>query len=174
MSITFIKGNKGFTLLEALISFLILSIGMLGIASLQAFSLKAGKTSVYNSVALMKTDELLESMRANPSATALAMYEAASAGAGTDKSCSTGTCDEQELAQDDIFWWKKNLTAGLPGAATASVVLDATGAAAAASKMTEVTVTVNWKERHTSDAGNTTGVAKSHTTTAFICNEIPC
>ena len=174
MSIRFIKSNKGFTLLEALIGFLILSIGMLGIASLQAISLKAGKTSVYNSVALMKTEELLESMRVNPSATALAMYQTASAGAGTDKSCSTNTCDEQELAQDDVYWWKKNLTAGLPGAATASVVLDATGAAAAAAKMTEVTVTVNWKERHTSDTGNTTGVAKSHTTTAFICNEIPC
>jgi type IV pilus assembly protein PilV len=174
MSITFIKGNQGFTLLEALIGFLILSIGMLGIASLQAISLKAGKTSVYNSVALMKTEELLESMRVNPSAAALTMYQTASAGAGTDKSCSTNTCDEQELAQDDVFWWKKNLTAGLPGAATASVVLNATGAAAAAAKMTEVTVTVLWKERHTSDTGNTTGVDKFHTTTAFICNEIPC
>ena len=170
MSIKSIKGNQGFTLLEALIGFLILSIGMLGIASLQAVSLKAGKTSVYNSVALMKTEEILESMRANPSATALAMYQTASAGAGTDRSCSTNICDETALAQDDVFWWKKNLTAGLPGAATASVVSAATTAA----KMTAVTVTVNWKERHTSDTGNTTGVDKSHTTTAFICNEIPC
>ena len=74
--------NRGFTLLEALIGFLILSIGMLGIASLQAISLKAGKTSVYGSVAIMKVDELFESMRANPSV--LASYT----GAGSFHGCT--------------------------------------------------------------------------------------
>ena len=167
-----IKNERGFTLLEALIGFLILSIGMLGIASLQAVSLKAGKTSVYSSVALMKVDELLESMRANPSATALAAYVAAgtATGTGTSNSCSATSCTDAQLAQDDVFWWKQNLKAGLPDAATATVTLAATGA----SKMSVVTVTVNWKERHTSDTGNTTGVDKTYPTTANICTESRC
>ena len=115
-----IKNERGFTLLEALIGFLILSIGMLGIASLQAVSLKAGKTSVYRSVAIMKVDELLESMRANPSAAALTAYAATTS--GTNHSCSASlSCLDTELAEDDVYWWKQNLKAGLPGAATSTL-----------------------------------------------------
>ena len=163
------KRQKGFTLLEALLGFLILSIGMLGIASLQAVSLKAGKTSVYGSVAMMKVDELIESMRANNTSAALAAYAAAGAGDGTDNGC-TGTmeCTAVQMAQDDIFWWKKNLTAGLPGAATTSVTLTP---AVAPSKMATVKVDINWSERNKDAAGS---VAKTYTTTATICTEIPC
>ena len=172
MSIKSIKNNRGFTLLEALIGFLILSIGMLGIASLQAISLKAGKTSVYSSVAMLKVDELFESMRANASAAALAAYDAAGEGVGTNNGCSgTAECTDVQLAQDDIFWWKKNLKAGLPGAATATVTVTP---AAGLSKMAEATVSITWSERHTTDVDNTDGVAKTYSTTANICNEIPC
>jgi type IV pilus assembly protein PilV len=164
MSIRSIKTNRGFTLLEALIGFLILSIGMLGIASLQAVSLKAGKTAVYGSVALMKVEELFESMRANPNA--LATY----VGGGADKGCSgTSTeCSEVELAQDDVYWWKKNLKAGLPGAATTVVTVTP---AVAPSNMATVKIDVTWNERDTDSAGS---VSKTYTTTSFICTEIPC
>ena len=164
-----LQNCRGFTLLEALIGFLILSIGMLGIASLQAISLKAGKTSVYGSVAMMKVDELFESIRANPSAVALTAYAAAGAGAGFDHSC-TGTkdCTGTELAQEDIFWWKQNLTAGLPDPVTTTVVLTA---AVDPSKMATLTITVNWSERNKDAAGS---VARTYTSTANICSEIPC
>ena len=162
---------RGFTLLEALIGFLILSIGMLGIASLQAVSLKAGKTSVYGSVAMMKVDELFESIRANPSADALTAYAAAGAGAGFNHAC-TGTkdCTEAELAQEDIFWWKLNLTAGLPDADTTTTGVTVTNAVAP-SKMATVTVTVNWSERNKDAKGS---IDKTYTSTANICSEIPC
>ncbi len=155
--------HRGFTLLEALLGFLILSIGMLGIASLQAVSLKAGKTAVYGSVAMMKVEELFESMRANP--TALATY----AVAGMNNAC-TGTkdCTAVELAQDDVFWWTQNLTAGLPGAATTTVTVTA---AVAPSKMATVKIDVSWKERDKDASGS---VDKTYTTTANICTAIPC
>lgn len=164
-----IQKNGGFTLLEALLGFLILAIGMLGIASLQAISLKAGKTSIYNSVAMMKVDELFESMRANSSAAALAAYATASAGAGTDNSC-TGTkdCTGTQLAQEDVFWWKKNLKAGLPDAATATVAVTAP---AGASKMAVATITVAWKER---SKDSEVATDKSYVSTANICTENPC
>lgn len=160
--------NRGFTLMEALIGFLILSIGMLGIASLQAISLKAGKTSVYGSVAMMKVEELFESMRANTGA--LASY--AGTGVGANKSCSTNDCDEAALAADDLFWWSQNLKAGLPGAATASVVVVAPAPApAGASKMATVTIGVSWDERNKEGSGS---VSKTYTTTANICTGTPC
>ncbi len=156
---------QGFTLLEALIGFLILSIGMLGIASLQAISLKAGKASVYSSVAMMKVDELIESMRANSSALALAEY----AGTGASNDC-TGVieCSDIQLAQDDVFRWKQDLTAGLPSAATTTVVYTA---AVAPSEMATMNITINWDERDKDSSGS---VSKSYTTTVNICTVVPC
>lgn len=151
--------------MEALIGFLILTIGMLGIASLQAISLKAGKTSVYSSVAIMKVEELFESMRANSSAAALAAYT----GAGANNSCSgSKECTDVELAQDDVYWWKQNLKAGLPGAATTSVTYTA---AVAPSKMATMAIAVNWQERNKDATGS---VSKSYTTAVNICTVIPC
>ncbi len=164
-----IHKNRGFTLLEALLGFLVLSVGMLGIASLQAISLKAGKTSVYSSVAMMKVEELFESMRVNPGPVALAAYAAAGSGNGTNNNC-TGTvvCSATALAQDDIYWWKKNLSAGLPSTATTSVTYVA---ATAPSKMAKVTISVSWDERNKTASGS---VARTYTTTANICTGVPC
>lgn len=163
----FIKNNKGFTLLEALIGFLILSIGMLGIASLQAISLKAGKTSVYGSVAIMKVDEIIESMRVN--STALTSY--AGSGVGLDHSCSgTTNCSNVFLAQDDTFWWKKNLKAGLPNTVDTATLITVT-APVPPSKLATVKVDVSWKERNKDSTG---GVDKTTSTTVQICTAVPC
>ena len=155
--------NKGFTLLEALIAFMILSVGMLGIASLQVVSQKAGKTAVYNSVAMMKVEELFESMRANPGV--LANY----VGAGFQHDCfAAKNCTEVELAEDDVYWWGQNLTSGLPSSAATTVTVTA---AVAPSKMATVNITVNWQERSKTTVN---AVNKSFTTSANICTEIPC
>jgi len=164
-----INKNQGFTLLEALLGFLVLSIGMLGIASLQAFALKAGKTSVYGSVAMMKVEELFESMRVNPTPTALVAYEAAGGGDGTNNSCSGAVeCSPDQLAQDDIFWWKKNLLAGLPDTVTTSISYTA---ATAPSKLASVTINVSWDERDKTAGGS---ITRTRATTANICTAVPC
>lgn len=161
-----INKNQGFTLVEALIAFFILSIGMLGIASLQTISLKAGKTSVYSSVATMKVDELFESMRANLSTDpgVLLAYE----GAGADKGCIASKCDSLSLAQEDVFWWRKNLKAGLPGAAVSTVVVTP---AAVPSKMATVKISISWDERKQNAVGSDN---KTYEATSYICFTEPC
>ncbi len=162
--------NRGFTLLEALIGFLILSIGMLGIASLQAVSLKAGKSAVYGSVAMMKVEELFESMRVNP--TALAAY-IASGGSAANSCTGANTCDPAELAANDMFWWNQNLLAGLPGVASTTTAINLI-APAPPSNMATVTITINWAERNQDDATDTDGVQRTYTATANICTAVPC
>lgn len=160
-----ISKNRGFTLLESVIGFLILSIGLLGIASLQTTALKAGKTSVYASVAMMKAEEIIESMRIN--ATALDDYKGK--GVGENKSCSTVDCSPSALALDDLFWWGKNLTAGLPADTTKvniSVIAPTAG-----SQMAIVTVAISWDERKKDEAGN---IGRNFTTTTTICAADPC
>ena len=164
-----IQKSRGFTLLEALLGFLILAIGMLGIASLQALSLKAGKTSIYNSVAMMKVDELFESMRANSTSLALSEYQTASAGDGANNGCTSAAgCTGAELAQEDIFWWKTNLKAGLPDAATATV---AVSDLSPPSLMRTATITIAWQER---DKDSEVAADKTYVASANICTANPC
>ena len=149
---------------------MILSIGLLGIASLQATSLKVGKTSVYGSVAMMKAEELFESIRANPSA--LATYAAAGGGPGTASICAGTTgCAPAVLALDDIYWWKQNLTAGLPVAASTTTSVAIVAPAVPPSGLATVTITVNWSERNKDSAGS---VVKSYSSSANICTVSPC
>jgi len=127
--------------------------------------LKAQKNSEYNSIATMKVDEIVESMRANPGA--LASY--AGSGGGASAGCTgTTNCTEAELAQDDVYWWSQNLTAGLPAAATTAITVTPLGGV---SNITTVTVAVNWTERNKAAAGE---VDRAVTTTAFICSQSPC
>jgi len=159
-----IRGNRGFSLIEAMIGFFILSVGMLGIASLQGLSLKAGKTSVYNSVAMMKVDELFESMRANPAVLPTYMNP------GTFNDCSNVDCTPTQLAQEDVYWWQENLKAGLPDSITTTtsvVVLAPT----LPSRLSTVTVTVNWLERSKT---TTSGESKTYSMETDICTLLPC
>lgn len=163
-----LRKNRGFTLLEALIGFLVLSIGMLGIASLQAISLQAGKTSVYNSVAMLKVEELFESMRANPSA--LGAY----AGGGANSACATNVCTPAQLAAEDVFLWKANLKAGLPSTDTTTTVTVIP--AGGTSNMSKVTVTIGWKERNrdATAAGDSASVEKTYVAKTNICTSVLC
>ena len=154
--------QKGFSLIEALVAFLILSVGMLGIASLQTMSLKSGHTAALRTVAVMKVEEILESMRSNP--TAIADFAAGTADMGTDNGCSQTTvaaanCTSTQMAQDELFRWKRSLIEALPNnaATTASVVVTPPAPPAT---MNLVVVSVNWSERDL-DTGNAANMTYS-------------
>ena len=57
--------QAGFTLLEVLVSVVVLSVALLGTAALTANSLKANNTSYYLSQATVMADDILDRMRAN-------------------------------------------------------------------------------------------------------------
>lgn len=149
MQINIEHKQKGFSLIEALVAFLILSVGMLGIASLQTMSLKSGHTAALRTVAVMKVDEILESMRSNP--TGLPNYAAGTADMGTDNGCSqtsvaAANCTPAQMALDELFRWKRSLIEALPNNAgtTATVIITPP---VPPSTMNLVVVSVNWNER---------------------------
>ncbi len=172
--ITTTRHQRGFSLIEALVAFLILSVGMLGIASLQTISLKSGQTASFRSVAVIKAEEIIERMRANP--TAVASYAVSTGDAGTDNGCNDAgggpavLCVPADLAADDIFNWKNDLVSALPNDAstTASIVVTPPGAGQA---LTSVTVTVNWKER---DLDNQVLVDQNYTVSTNMCGALQC
>ena len=151
-----VRNNSGFSLIEALVAFMIISVGMLGIASLQTISMKAGHTAITRTSAVFNVEDILDRMRANTSQ--IAAYVVDEAGMGTDGDCSDAVgsygspntvtsaataCDSAQLAADDIYRWKRSL--GQNVKATIAVEPPAT------SSLNTVTVTIIWTERAVAD-----------------------
>lgn len=65
---------RGISLIEVLVSVLILGVGLLGIAAMQSLALRGGQSSLESSQAVMQTTSIIEAMRANrPNAAAYNM-----------------------------------------------------------------------------------------------------
>jgi len=56
---------RGMSLIEVMVSVLILAVGLLGIAAMQSYALRGGQGSLESSQAVMQTGAILEAMRAN-------------------------------------------------------------------------------------------------------------
>lgn len=145
-----IKKQAGFNLIEVLLAFVILSIGLLGVAGLQTTAIKASHTAMLKTVAIIKVSEIIERIRSNPGVD-IVNYQLALSNTSIDNSCDqrtvspvVATCSSAEMAENDLFVWRIGLTsgAGLPAIGTdASIVVDNTVVPPVA------TVTVLWVER---------------------------
>jgi type IV pilus assembly protein PilV len=60
------KSNRGFSMIEALITLILVSIGVLGMVALQTRTLQNTQDSVQRNAAAALANDLLESMRAQP------------------------------------------------------------------------------------------------------------
>lgn len=166
-----IHRQKGFSLIEALVAFLILSVGMLGIASLQLISMKAGQTAALRTVAVVKAEEIMERIRNNPMQVSL--YD--EVGTGTDKGCNdySGTvnaCTQEDMVADDVYFWLKSLTESLPNTA-ATGVIDVADPVVGGMPLAVVTVTIKWEER---DSESQAKVDMTYSTTSQVCNTTAC
>ena len=112
------RAQRGFSLIEVLIALIIMSVGMLGIASLYVQSMQAGRTSLFRHNAVTLAGDVADRIRANP--TAIAAY----AGAGADNSCvAMGiTCSNTQMAAHDILLWAQQATDTLPSGNVAITV----------------------------------------------------
>jgi type IV pilus assembly protein PilV len=105
--------QSGFTLIEALVALVVLSVGMIGIAALYGQGLSAGRTALYRTVAVNLAGEMADRIRANR------LGRSDYSGAGAALPCAPGTgardCTPVELAQYDMFLWRSLVGAQLPG-----------------------------------------------------------
>lgn len=164
--------QRGFSLIEGLVAFLILSIGMLGIASLQLISLKAGRTAEMRTVAVIKAEEILERIRTNQPA--VMDYIVLAGDPGTDSPCNATTlCNSAEMARDDIFHWKQDLKSVLPDNAKTTASIDVVAPVPGTMPTAKVTVTINWQERNT-DPEIKTMVNMSYSVESHVCDITAC
>ena len=111
--------NIGFTLLEVLIAMLVLGVGLLGLAGLQATGLRNNQSAYNRSLATELAYDLADRMRANVAGKAT--YGAGAAAQNT--SClTTAGCTPTQMAQNDLYEWNLAVTTLLPsGASTIAV-----------------------------------------------------
>jgi type IV pilus assembly protein PilV len=115
--------NRGFTLIEALVALVVLSIGMLGIAALYVEGLRASRAALVRTEAVTLATDMADRIRANRDAGAA--YEGAAAVAA-DADCEAGGagCTPAELAAHDLFIWGEAIGDALPGGSGSVTHLD--------------------------------------------------
>lgn len=120
-----LHSERGATLIEALVSILVLSLGLLGLASLQANALAYQKSSwAIHRIAELSGD-ISERIRANPLGATnnyyvyTANYTAAKAATIASNNCRTSgaACTTAQIANDDLSAWLAKAQAALPGGA---------------------------------------------------------
>jgi len=102
------EGQGGFSLIEVLISLLILGVGLLGLASLQAVGLQGNHGAYLRSQATLMSYDIVDAMRASPNAALNGRYNRGLEDAIPDAE-PTSPIEEQDLDQ-----WLNNLRNLLP------------------------------------------------------------
>ena len=132
--------QRGFSIVEAMVALLVLSVGMLGIAGLYVTTLRASGSALYRSHAINFAADMADRIRANPTA------GAAYANAGANNNCAQGaTCTPAQLAVDDVFRWQQQVATILPDDGDAGLPQTQVVVVGAASPRT-YQITVRWAE----------------------------
>jgi len=105
--------QRGFTLLEVLIAVVILSVGLLGLAALQATSLKSNHHSLIRSQIAILSYDMVDRMRANRPAVILGDYDLPTSTQNANCTTVTG-CTPTEMADHDYFEWTTLIAGALP------------------------------------------------------------
>jgi len=137
MTIQFAK-QRGFSLIEVLITLVILAFGLLGLAGMQSVGLKNAQSSQQRSQATMLSYDIVDRMRSNCSAALSGAYNI-----GLTATAPTGSA----MPATDVRNWRTTLSSALT-AGTGSISVNAVNKVA--------TVTVQWND------SRATGGASSH------------
>jgi type IV pilus assembly protein PilV len=155
-----LRGQRGDTMIEVLVTIIILAVGVLGAAALQVTTLKNLSTSHSASAAAIVAADFSERMRANPTA-ALADGYVHAAAPGVVPDCEAGACSMAELADYDIGTWWDQLTAVLPvGTAEVTRIIGTN----------TFVLTVRWDEDRSGSSGVTCPVASAADLECFRLN----
>ena len=104
---------RGDTMIEVLVTVLILAVGVLGVAAMQVTTLKNLNSSYSTGVAALVTDDFVERMRANDSVATAGTYIHSTAPTGSTD-CVANVCTATQLADYDMATWWALMSTTLP------------------------------------------------------------
>ena len=146
--------QRGATLIEVLITVLVLSVGLLGLGATQMLSLKNSNNANLTYFASLAAYDIAERMRVNPLGVENDAYDATDVDDNqTAQTCLSGICSTLQMAAMDLYEWGQMLSTNLPGGRGSIAVDDG-----------EATITVTWTEQHTGENyGQSAGGAMDRT-----------
>lgn len=118
--------QRGFSLVEVLISILVLALGVIGAGGMQLTALRTTQQSSFQTIAMQLASEMADKMRSNNGQMKLKEGENPFLGLSYNsaideepglpgKLCYADYCSSGELAEFDIYEWKKKVKTTLPG-----------------------------------------------------------
>jgi type IV pilus assembly protein PilV len=131
----FRRAHGGMTLIEVLVTLVLISVGLLGVAALQLTSLKNNQESYVRSQAAVLAADILDRMRSNQTGFNAGNYDMPTDATGFDQAGAAGTA-----AAADIAAWQAAINRLLPGADS-----DAAGRIVRDGRL--VTISIRWRER---------------------------
>ena len=149
------RNSEGFTLLEALIALLVLSIGLLGLAALQARGLAYSHDAYVRSQATFLAYDIVERMRARRMQIADSTQVPAAMQAYTVTPTAgnfCGTAAEDASANNEVYCWQQRVKATGPGSQGLpngqGTITQTAGAATATDPSDDIyQVTLQWTDR---------------------------
>lgn len=144
------KNSRGFGLIEVLVSLVIISLGLLGVAALHARAQQAEVESYQRTEALVLLNDMANRIRTNKAAAGCYALTAGDVGVGqtAPSSCSAyGTIETQALAVRDLQAWHAALVgeAEKVGTENTPPMIGARGCIAANAAMDQFTIAVAWQ-----------------------------
>jgi type IV pilus assembly protein PilV len=119
-----IRTQKGFTLVETLVALVVMAVGMLGIAALYVEGLRASRTAIYRTDAVVLAADMADRIRANPGGRL--NYAGSSTGASpAAPDCNLG-CSTDQLVEFDWALWMAEIDQRLPSGAVGKISTEQT------------------------------------------------
>jgi type IV pilus assembly protein PilV len=110
------RSQTGFTLLEVMVAIVVLSLGLLGLAGLQAATLRNNQIAYYRAIAVQQTYDMADRIRANQAGATAGEYNALAAIIPAAPDCvAPNTCSPADMAVADHSQWNNNNARMLPG-----------------------------------------------------------
>ncbi|WP_076542954.1 type IV pilus modification protein PilV [Shewanella sp. UCD-KL21] len=147
--------RNGFSLIEVMVSLVILTVGLIGIFNLHIISKRGSFESFQQTQASYYANDMINRMKLNPSQ--LANYAGTYSGTPTEPSpnCTTATCNSGEMLAWDLYEWRASFNGADEVVGTQNVGGLDTATACVIVNNNTVNVIMSWKGiRETSDAGN--------------------
>jgi type IV pilus assembly protein PilV len=144
--------QKGVSLVEILITIVILGIGFIGISGLQLAGLKYSYGAHTRTQASLLTNDILDRMRANRARalnTSDYLFDFTDSIPTITANCTTSPCTTAQMASYDRAQWLTNVKTILPNG-TAEITAITTAAVATGTERT-FQVTLRWKQSNTSE-----------------------
>ena len=146
-----IKKTNGFTIIEVLITMVILSIGVLGLGLLQLTAMQNTQGGYLRSQAAILAYDIIDSMRANIPAVSAGNYGLAfnaATPAAADCYGLAANCTTLQMASSDLNRWRTVLATYMPSGNGQVATVDLGGGT------TQVTVAVVWIDPYSAESGN--------------------